>query len=176
MALDITAVNELNCEKFVEVFGGLFEKTPLIAASVWSNRPFSDAKALHESLCEFVRRLPALARAGLLRCYPDLAGKLAQQRQLTPESYNEHKSAGLLELNTEELQEISELNRKYRDKFGWPFIICARENKKAAILDGLKKRLLKSSDAELQTGINEVCNIAWHRLVDIVGRCTQNRL
>lgn len=57
---------------------------------------------------------------------------------------------------------------RYKEKFGFPFVICARENKKQAIINGIKTRLDNDKDKELATGITEVKKIAFYRLVDIV--------
>jgi 2-oxo-4-hydroxy-4-carboxy-5-ureidoimidazoline decarboxylase len=53
-------------------------------------------------------------------------------------------------------------------KFGFPFVICARENKKAAILNGIAARVKSCPEVELTTGMEEVKKIAFHRLMDIV--------
>lgn len=167
--MEIASVNEQSFEEFIHMFGGVFEKTPLVAASVWSDRPFTDVQSLHKSFCEFVMQLPSKGKAGLLRCYPDLASRHVQpQLHLTRESLNEHRAAGLLELSEEEALEIASMNASYKKRFGWPFVICARENKKAAILEGLRRRVSRDREEELETGIQEVCKIAWHRLSDMV--------
>ena len=157
-------VNGLGYEAFCAKFGSLFENTPLVAASVWENRPFADPASLHQCLCDFVRRLPPEGKAGILRCHPDLAGKLALEGHLSADSMSEQKSAGLLDLSQEEMRELQRLNDAYKEKFGWPFVICVRENKVNAIFQGLQKRLSRDRAEELETGIEEVCKIAWHRL------------
>ena len=43
-------------------------------------------------------------------------------------------------MTCEEKDEMKTLNQKYKDKFGFPFVICARLNKKEAILQGLELR------------------------------------
>ena len=57
---------------------------------------------------------------------------------------------------------------RYRDRFGFPFVICARENKKEAILEGLKARLENSRELEIETGLKEVSKICRLRLLDLV--------
>ena len=59
-------------------------------------------------------------------------------------------------------------NAEYRDKFGFTFIICARENKAAAILEGLDRRLGNSREEEIIIGIGEVKKIAKLRSRDIL--------
>lgn len=103
-----------------------------------------------------------------MRLHPDLAGRLAQTGGLTTESTREQKSAGLDSLTDEERQRMTSLNQQYRQKFGFPFVICARENKKEAILNGLEQRLNNSGETEAITGVEEVKKICRLRLLDII--------
>ena len=166
--LSIEEVNKLSYEEFVTRLGSLFEQTPLVAASVWAYRPFESRDHLYDALCKFIDQLPRAGKEGLLRCHPDLAGKMAHQQALTPESTGEQRAAGLLELSPAEQNELDSLNTTYKQKFGFPFVICARENKRAAIFAGLKSRLNHNVDEEVKAGTEQVCKIAWHRLADVV--------
>ena len=47
-------------------------------------------------------------------------------------------------------------------------MVCARRNKKEAILSGLEERLKNDEDDELRTGLEEVKKICYLRLMDIV--------
>ena len=46
-----------------------------------------------------------------------------------------------LNLRPDEVALFNRYNREYQTRFGFPFVICARENKKASILAGFKTRL-----------------------------------
>lgn len=108
-------------------------------------------------------------KEGLLRLYPDLAGKLAASGQLTSNSKKEHKAAGLDQLTQEEEVLMAILNEKYKNKFGFPFVICSRQNKKDSIINGLRERLNNTVEEEIVIGINEVkkiCNIRLERLFE----------
>ena len=101
-------------------------------------------------------------KKGVLRLYPDLAGHLSESNQLTESSKAEHKAAGLDQLTPEELNTISELNVQYKTKFTFPFVICAKLNKKEAIITGLNNRLGYEPEQEVNNGIDQVkkiCNI-----------------
>ena len=58
--------------------------------------------------------------------------------------FREQKEAGLNLLTVEEKMRLKSHNEKYRQQFGFTFIICARENKAAAILAGLDRRSIWS--------------------------------
>lgn len=166
--LSIADVNVLPYEDFIAKFGNVIEHCALSSASVWAYRPFKNLEEMQARFEEFIDQLPLTGKAGILRLYPDLAGKLAQSGRLTSESVAEHASAGLNNMSDTERAEISELNEKYKNIFGFPFVICARQNKKEAILLGLENRLKNSSETEVITGVNEVKKICSLRLSDLV--------
>jgi 2-oxo-4-hydroxy-4-carboxy-5-ureidoimidazoline decarboxylase len=60
-------------------------------------------------------------------------------------------------------------NAAYKSKFGFPFVICARLNKKAAILAGFETRLKNSREQEIKTALEEIFKIAELRLHDLTG-------
>ena len=99
---------------------------------------------------------------------PTSSGKLALAGQLTRESTSEQASAGLDRLTPEEIAEFQKQNAAYQEKFGFPFIICARLNKKAAILAGFKARLGNSRAQEIKTALEEIFKIADLRLRDLI--------
>jgi 2-oxo-4-hydroxy-4-carboxy-5-ureidoimidazoline decarboxylase len=51
-------------------------------------------------------------KEGILRCHPDLAGRMAQQGLLTSESSKEQLAAGLDTLNGEEKEMLTNLNKR----------------------------------------------------------------
>ncbi|XP_020902075.1 2-oxo-4-hydroxy-4-carboxy-5-ureidoimidazoline decarboxylase-like [Exaiptasia diaphana] len=166
--MDIVSVNQLSNEDFISQFGNVVECTSLCAAAVAGNRPFLNFNDLYRNLCDFIDALPSSGRAGILRSHPDLAGRLAKANALTVESTQEQASAGLSNLTKEEMQLIDKYNQDYRQKFGFPFVICARLNNKERIINALKARLVNDLEQELNTGIEEVKKIMLLRLKDIV--------
>ena len=80
----------------------------------------------------------------------------------------EHSAAKLDQMTSDEKMEMANLNQKYKDKFGFPFIICVRLNKKEAIFSGLRSRLYNDHDQELEKGINEVLKITELRIRDVI--------
>ena len=173
--LTIEEVNSMDFQEFVEYFAPVIG-TPVAAACVWVHRPFQDVNFLHRVFCAFIHAQTPAMKEGILRCYPDLAGKLAQQNTLPPESTKEQKSAGLLDLSEQEQKELSVLNKSYKCWFSHPFVICARENKKETIFREIKARLNNTSQVEVEVCIGEVCKIAWHRLLDIVADNMKSKL
>ena len=168
MAISLEEVNGLDYPDFISRFSFVIEHGTLAAATVWGSRPFLSLKAFHEAFHHFLFSLSSEAREGVVRCYPDLAGRLAEEDMLTKESLSEHKAAGLLELTEEERRELGDLNSRYKRKFSFPFVICARENKKEAILKGIRARLENAHGVELENALNEISKIAHHRIASHV--------
>ena len=161
-------VNRMDYPEFISVFGSVVENGPLAAATCWSSRPFSTPEELYQAFNVFMQSLTPQAKAGLVRCHPDLAGKLAKEGSLSRESESEQRAAGLLGMTESERKELAAVNSSYSAKFGFPFVVCARENKKEAIMTGIKSRLENSGSVELEKALGEISKIVYHRLVDIV--------
>jgi OHCU decarboxylase len=104
----------------------------------------------------------------LICAHPDLVGKIALAGQLTKESSNEQAGAGLNKLTTMEIDLFQKQNSAYKNKFGFPFVICARLNKKEAILAGFERRLKNSRESEVKTALEEIFKIAELRLRDLM--------
>lgn len=168
--LSLEQVNAMDCPDFISHFGSVIEHGTLAAASVYASRPFRDITALHQAFNLFIQSLSGQARAGLIRCYPDLAGRLAEENRLNRESLEEHRAAGLLELTEEEREELRSLNSSYKDKFDFPFVVCARENRKEAIMREIRARLGNGLLDEVENALAEISKIAYHRISGIVSK------
>lgn len=115
-------------------------------------------------------------KEGILRCHPDLAGKDLQSGTLTRESRGEQGQAGLDTLDVAEVSRMARLNTEYKERFGFPFVICARMNNKATILRQLSERLGNERAEERARAIEEVKKICHLRLQGLVLPDTLNKL
>jgi OHCU decarboxylase len=164
----VPEINSLSCSEFVRLVGAVFEHSPWIAEITWTKRPFAGVEQLHGAMCDTVKMSGPEKQLVLLRAHPDLMGRLAQENQLTKESAREQASAGLDRLTRGEVAEFQRNNAAYHDRFGFPFIICVRLNKKDAILAGFSRRLHHSREVEIKTALEEVYKIAELRLHDLI--------
>ncbi|XP_072287440.1 putative 2-oxo-4-hydroxy-4-carboxy-5-ureidoimidazoline decarboxylase [Pyxicephalus adspersus] len=174
--MDIHAVNRMSYEEFLDVFGNIIEKCPLITAAVWSNHPFSSLNGIEERVYEFIDHLPPSGKEGILRCHPDLAGRELTSGSLTIESQQEQRQAGLTSLSTEERETLGLLNSQYKTKFGFPFVICAKMSDKYKIMEEMRSRLQNDPSQELLKGIEEVkkiCHLRVQQLSNGVGLPTK---
>ena len=166
--LSISQINALSPMEFTRMFGPVFEHSPWIAEVAAGKRPMAGIEQLHAAMCEIVRTAPVEKQLDLIKAHPDLVGRAALARTLTKESTNEQASAGLNNLSPEEIVLFQKQNAAYRGKFGFPFIICARLNKKDAIIAGFELRLQNSREREIMTALEEIFKIADLRLRDLV--------
>ena len=161
-------LNSCTKEAFVEALGAIYEHSPWIAERAWAARPFASREDLWAKLDRALRSSTPEARLALIQAHPDLAGRLARSGQLTQESTEEQRSAGLDQLAADEAAEFDRLNRAYLDRFGFPFVICARLNDRTTILHAFRRRLLHAREEEIATALAEIHQIAGLRLAQIV--------
>ena len=139
------AISQLNAapdEEFVSALGGIYEHSDWVARQVSRQRPFLEVENLRRAMRQAVEDASEKEQLELIRAHPDLAGKLARAGTLTAASKNEQAGLGLDRLSDEEFRKFSQLNQSYREKFGFPFIICARLTTKRGVIDAFENREL----------------------------------
>jgi OHCU decarboxylase len=136
-------------------YGHVFEHSPWVAREAF--RRGGDFEAA-------VREAPRDRRVALARAHPELAGREAQAGELTAASAREQAGAGLNRLTAEELAEWRALNRDYRERFGFPLVVCVREHTKDSILSWGRERLDNDPEQELDIALGEVLKIAHLRM------------
>ena len=100
-----------------------------------------------------------------LNGHPELAaGNLAAG--LTPESRAEQENAAL-EL-APDAAELPELNRRYRERVGIPFIVCVRRRTAEDVLRTLRARAEGDPAAEVEAALREIGHVTRLRLVERV--------
>jgi 2-oxo-4-hydroxy-4-carboxy-5-ureidoimidazoline decarboxylase len=161
-------VNQMDEPTFLSVFGPVYEHSPWVAKEAWEQRPFASLDALHSVMDAVVQRADPTQQLVLIKAHPELAGRLARSGQLTAESRSEQAQAGLTSLSEDLTRRMLELNHAYQQKFGFPFIICARLNNVSTILQAMENRLAHSEETEFKTALQEISKIAKLRLGDIL--------
>jgi OHCU decarboxylase len=168
LKLTLQHLNNCDADEFVRICGPLFEHSPWIAQRTYPKRPFAGLTALHESLCRTMYDASLEEQLKLIGSHPDLVGRLAREGKLTRESTSEQSAAGLRRLTDDEIAAFDAFNVEYRRRFGFPFVICARENRKEAILAAFPIRLQNTREQEIATALAEIARIARLRLLDAV--------
>lgn len=164
----IERINALDRDGFTAVVGPVFEHSSWIASRAWDGRPFESRAALHAALVRTLYAATPDEQIALICAHPDLVGRAARAGTLTPESTREQSGAGLGALSEDEVALFDRYNAAYRERFGFPFVICARENKKERILAAFPVRLQHTRADEIATALHEITRIAAFRLADLV--------
>ena len=154
-------------DAFVARYGGLFEHSPWVAESAWEDGPFAGDEAALTAMVDAVERAPREQQLALIRAHPDLAGRAAIAGELTADSAREQAAAGLDRLTPDEYARFTATNAAYRERHGFPFVICAREHDKTSILAAAAERLDHDTEAEVRVALGEIAKIARLRLEDL---------
>jgi OHCU decarboxylase len=162
----VTAVATLDHATFRHLLGQAFEQERWVADAAWERGPFTSLEELDVALRAAIAGAGEERRLALVRSHPDLAGKLAVGERLSDAASREQASAGLDALTPEEHARFTELNTAYRERFGFPFVICVRDHTRESILEAFEQRLAHGRDEELTTALDQVARIAHLRLRD----------
>jgi 2-oxo-4-hydroxy-4-carboxy-5-ureidoimidazoline decarboxylase len=166
--MTIAELNAASEDAFVTAIGFAFEDSPWIARAAAAQRPFRDVAELHARMVDVVNGSGNDAQVALIAAHPDLAGRVAREGHLTAASTSEQAGAGLNALTPAEIARFDADNGAYRERFGFPFVICARENTKASILGALARRRTNDRATEIATALAEIAKIARLRIEDAV--------
>ena len=164
----LASLNEAPADAFVAALGGVFEHAPWVAASVASRRPFATLADLFVAMRTAVLDQGEDRRLELLRSHPELAGAAARSGNMTVESVAEQGSAGLDRLSSARAAMFDGLNRAYKERFGFPFIICVRRHGRDSLLREFQRRVVLGIYEERMTALGEVFRIAALRLDSLV--------
>jgi len=154
-------------EDFMDVFGGVYEHTPWIAEAVYAaglTGSQDTVAGLHDSLRTNVDDADDEKKLALLRAHPDLAGKLAISGELTADSTSEQASAQLDKCTPEEFAEFQSLNDRYKEAFGFPYILAVRGRNRQEILKNFRSRVDNTPDTEFAEALKQVHRIALLRI------------
>ena len=166
--MKLAELNALDRDGFVAALGSVAEHSPWVVAETWARRPFASVDELVEALHATMSAAPQERQLVLIRAHPDLAGRAAIAGDLTDASAREQASAGLDRLTPADYQRFHHLNDAYRDRFGFPFIICVREHAKESILEAFETRLHHEPAAEIATAVDQIGRIVRLRVLDLV--------
>ena len=169
MSISLDALNVADQATFVAALGDVFEHAPWVAEAEYAARPFPTLAALYTAMCVAVTGAEAERQLALINGHPDLAGKAARAGTMTADSVGEQASAGLDRLSEEEFARLHRLNAAYREKFGFPFIICVRRHTRDSILRQFERRLTNEPADEVAAAREEVFRIVALRLDQRVG-------
>jgi len=162
--LALSQLNQSTQAEFTQALGATFEHSPWIPSRAWAARPFASVRALHSVMVEALNRASHEEKLGLICAHPELAGKQAQEGALTSESKSEQQGAGLDQCTAQELKTLRNLNKAYREKFGFPFVVAVKGLTRDDILSEIAQRIENPKQQEFDRCLHEITKIALFRL------------
>jgi 2-oxo-4-hydroxy-4-carboxy-5-ureidoimidazoline decarboxylase len=166
----LAELNRLPRPEFETALGSIFEHSPWVATRSYAARPFASVDALHGAMMAAVHAASREEQLALVRAHPELAGTEAKAGALTAHSTGEQARLGLNALSGAEFARITELNRRYRAKFGFPCIIALRLHAtRASVLAEMERRLGNDAGSEMQTALGQIGHITRGRLAQLFG-------
>jgi 2-oxo-4-hydroxy-4-carboxy-5-ureidoimidazoline decarboxylase len=165
----LAEINRLDCRPFVEALGQVFELAPWVAERAWPSRPFSSVRGLHAAMMAQIHAADPAARLALLHGHPELAGSEAVAGSMTAESTSEQARLGLVALTPAQHARMQDLNRRYRERHGFPCIIALSLHRDlGSVFAEFEKRLASPEAGEEAVALAQVSHISGARLRRLV--------
>jgi 2-oxo-4-hydroxy-4-carboxy-5-ureidoimidazoline decarboxylase len=169
MSHTLDQLNRAPAEAFTAVLAGIFEHSPWVAAVAAGQRPFASIEALHRAMSHAAETACETKQLALINAHPELAGRPAVRGELTAGSTREQRGAGLDQCTQEQFDKLQFLNRVYREKFGFPFILAVRGYDREGIIENFESRLNNSRADEIRANLDQIYRIARFRLDELIG-------
>lgn len=159
---------KLSRAQFLARFADVLESSPWFAEAVFERHggKVTSAASLARQFETALREADKEAQLALLRAHPELA--CAVRDELTIHSRREQSAAGLDACSEAEFREFGTLNREYRQRFGFPFIIAVSGLDRSEILEAFRSRVCNDPDLEFETALQQVSKIAALRIANAI--------
>lgn len=163
--MTLAGINAASLSAFVAHLGGVFEHSPWVAERAWKRKPFDSVDALHQAMMQVVSQAKRDEQLALVRAHPELAGAQAKEGTLTVDSSSEQGRLGFTALSRDELVQMAGLNRRYRERFGFPCIVALRLHAtRASVVAEMQRRAGNDADTELKNALEQIGHITRGRL------------
>ena len=167
--IPVSRLNEMSQEEFVDAVGPVFEYAPWVASNAWDGRPFEDVGVLHDGMVQALKEADRGKQIEFLRGHSDMQVTPEAIDAMTPDSRQEHISAGFDKLTDDQQKRIEHLVSAYKTRFGFPFIAALRGRNAVEILALVEQHLGNdSTDMELYFAFSEIAKITRMRLDKMV--------
>lgn len=160
-------------DEIIAFLGGIYEHSSWIAEEFYSkyidgndqDHGIKNVRDIFQAMNSIMQNSSDEKKLELLCAHPDLCAKIDQLKTLTKSSQEEQSNAGLGSMTDEERNKFSNMNNLYRKKFGFPFILAARNATKFTVLSAIEGRLNLVKHTEFSGALYQVSKIAWMRLL-----------
>jgi len=138
---------QLTAEQLAELFEGRTRFVELLATV---EDPLGQARILAFELTDQEQK-------DVLAAHPAIGAKATSVRSAREQGSDDDPAV---------LAELAELNRAYEDKFGFRFVVFVNRRPRREIVPILRERLERTRAEELQTGVDELIQIAVDRWIN----------
>jgi 2-oxo-4-hydroxy-4-carboxy-5-ureidoimidazoline decarboxylase len=135
---------QLTAEQLTELFEGRTRFVELLATV---DDPLGRARGLASELTEDEKK-------DVLDAHPAIGARATSARSAREQGSDDDPAV---------LAELAELNRVYEEKFGFRFVVFVNRRPRREIVPVLRERLERTRAEELQTGVDELIQIAVDR-------------
>jgi len=135
---------QLTAEQLAELFEG---RTRLVELLATVEDPLGQARELAYELTDDEKK-------DVLDVHPAIGAEATSARSAREQGTDD---------DPEILAELAELNRAYEEKFGFRFVVFVNRRPRREIVPVLRERLERTRAEELQTGVDELIQIAIDR-------------
>ena len=160
----IDKINKMTQNEFVSVFGNVFEKTIWIAEKTYSLKPFKNYEELSSKILEVYENSTKEKHLEIFNSHHNLV----VEKVLTEDSKKEQNSSKLDQCSKKEFEEFKKLNKEYKKKFLFPFIIAIKGKNRSEILNNFRQRITNNINSEFIETKKQLKKIASFRLDEIL--------
>lgn len=161
--ITLDEVNAMTEERFTEVFGHVVQDVPWAVRRAFEQRPFADTQQLREAFQDALLTGSTEQQLELINAFPDLGAEDETGHVLAVDHI------ALSSLGEEDHNDLVDLAAAYREHFGFPLVICARETKPFEnVLRNGWSRMDNSASAEKAFALIEIAKIANYRFSELV--------
>ena len=161
----LSDVNAMDEAAFARTFGGLVEFAPWMLRRAFAARPFADTLALRAAFHDALLTGDDMEQTQLMKSFVDLGS----DEDTTTAYASDHDSAGLSGLEETDRDSVHALAIAYREKFGFPLIVSARDVERyELVLASGWSRMANTLAIERASAVIEIAKIANYRFDDLV--------
>jgi OHCU decarboxylase len=161
--ISLDEVKSMTEERFTEVFGHVVQDVPWAVERAFERRPFADTRALREAFQDAVLTGSSEQQLQMINAFPDLGAEDETGHALAVDH------VALSNLAEEDHDDVVELAGAYREHFGFPLVICARETEHFdRVIKNGWSRMDNSTPAEKAFALIEIAKIANYRFDELV--------
>jgi xanthine permease len=162
-SITLDEVNSMTEGRFTEVFGHVVQDVPWAVERAYAQRPFATTRDLREAFQDAVLTGSSEQQLELLNAFHDLGAEDETGTALAVDH------VALSNLDDSDHDDVVQLAAAYREHFGFPLVICARETEHFdRVLRNGWSRMDNSPAAERAFALIEVEKIANYRFGDLV--------